>query len=104
MTRIMTATTSTSWISAPPKWPVNPRRQRIKRTKKKVQSICFFTVSCFSLSGRFPEIELERPASGDELDNQHYDRRQQNQVNEIPDGINVDESEQSQNQQYDKDG
>jgi hypothetical protein len=37
------------------------------------------------------------------LDNQDDYRRQENQVNEIPDGIDVDESQQSQNQKHNKD-
>jgi hypothetical protein len=49
-------------------------------------------------------IELKRPATGDELDDEHNDRCEKNQVNEIPNGIDVDESEQRQNQEHDEDG
>jgi hypothetical protein len=37
------------------------------------------------------------------LDDQHDDRGQKNQVNEIPDRVDVDESQQGQNQQHNKD-
>jgi hypothetical protein len=57
----------------------------------------------FNLSAGYPAIELKRPATGDELDDQHDDRREEDQVNEVPDGIDVDESQQSQNQQHNKD-
>jgi hypothetical protein len=49
-------------------------------------------------------LGLKRPATGHELDDQHDDGCQKNQVNEISDGIDVDESQQSQNQEHDKDG
>jgi hypothetical protein len=58
----------------------------------------------FSGSAGFPAIKLKRAATGDELDDQHDDRCQENQVNEISDGIDVDESQQSQNQKHNKDG
>jgi hypothetical protein len=57
----------------------------------------------FNLSAGYPAIELKRPATGDELDDQHDDRCEEDQVNEVPDGIDVDESQQSQNQQHDED-
>jgi hypothetical protein len=38
------------------------------------------------------------------LDDQNDHRGEKNQVNEIPNGIDVDKSEQSEDQQHDKDG
>jgi hypothetical protein len=46
---------------------------------------------------------LERPFSGDQLDDQNDNRGQKNQVNEIPDGIDVNESQQREDQQHNKD-
>jgi hypothetical protein len=42
--------------------------------------------------------------AGDQLDDQHDYRDQKNQVNEIPDGIDIDESKERENQQHNKDG
>jgi hypothetical protein len=38
------------------------------------------------------------------LDDQHDDRGQENQVNEVPDRVDIDESQQRENQQHNKDG
>src|SRR5947207_12770135 len=46
---------------------------------------------------------LERPPPGDQLDDQDDHRGQEDQVNEIPDGIDVDESQQRENQEHNKD-
>jgi hypothetical protein len=47
--------------------------------------------------------KLNAPA-GDQLDDQHDDGGQEDQVNEIPDGVDVDESQEGENQKHDKDG
>jgi hypothetical protein len=46
---------------------------------------------------------LQRSSAGDQLDDQHDHRGQKNQVNEIPDGIDVNESKQGEDQQHNKD-
>jgi hypothetical protein len=46
---------------------------------------------------------LERSFPGDQLDDQDDYRRQENEVNEIPDGIDVNESQQGEDQQHNKD-
>jgi hypothetical protein len=46
---------------------------------------------------------LERSFPGDQLDDQDDHRGQKNQVNEIPDGIDVNESQQREDQQHNKD-
>jgi hypothetical protein len=53
---------------------------------------------------RIPGWErLERSFPGDQLDDQHDHGGQKNQVNEIPDGIDVNESQQREDQQHNKD-
>jgi hypothetical protein len=46
---------------------------------------------------------LERAPASDQLDDQNDYRGQEKQVNEIPDGIDVDESQERENQQHNKD-
>jgi hypothetical protein len=53
---------------------------------------------------RIPGRErLERSFPGDQLDDQDDHRGEENQVNEIPDGIDVNESQQREDQQHNKD-
>jgi hypothetical protein len=47
--------------------------------------------------------QLERSPAGDQLDDQYHHRRKKNEVNEIPDGIDVNESQQGEDQQHNKD-
>jgi hypothetical protein len=46
---------------------------------------------------------LERSFPGDQLNDQNDHRGQKNQVNEIPDGIDVNEPQQREDQQHNKD-